>query len=407
MIKFHCEHCGHKITVEDVHTGKRGRCPACGEVFVAPAASTVIQFHCQNCGRQLAAPKIHGGKRLACPKCGDTVVVPTGRETPARSVRTICFTCSTCHREIEEPESSRGKLIECPHCGSYVAVPSEEISAQQAEVTSRQDIRDDASGEHFEQMQRGMGRMPVRESDPVVERKLPWILDIFLYPTSKTGLTILGIVVVVRVTFRIVVRFLGVASQQFLPCLAFFGLMWGVGLLVRIVLYLYLYWYLCECIRESAAGGIRAPETAGRSAGVGEMLWQVMMTSGCFIFCLGPALFYFIEARETDIIFWCLAVYAVVFFPMSFLAVVLLESWRGLNPILLGRSILSTFLPYCAMIAAFGSAGLFIVDRAPNPWASSLSLFVTFCLGGYLAMVVAHLLGWFYHRYAEELDWGV
>ena len=410
MIRFCCEQCGHKIGVEDGHTSKRGRCPECGEIFVVPPESTIVDFNCADCGRRISTPKIHAGRKVICPKCRNTLIVPAGSETLAESVRTVCFTCSMCHREIEEPESSRGKLVECPHCSSYVAAPLAETPAREAEAFMQPGTQDDASEERFEQMQKTVGTIALQEPEPVVERKLPWILDIFLYPASRPGLMILGIVVVVRVTFRIVVRFLGTASQQFLPFLAFFGFMWAVGMLVRIVLVLYLWWYLCECIRESAAGVIRAPETTGRSPGLGGMLWQALMTGGCFLFFLGPALFYYTKTRATDAVFWGLVVYAVIFFPMSFLGVVVFESWQGLNPILLSRAIFSTFLSYCAMIvviAAFAAVGVFTVRKLPDPQQSSLGLFILWCMSIYLAMVVAHLLGAFCYRYKEKLNWDV
>ncbi len=214
-------------------------------------------------------------------------------------------------------------------------------------------------------------------------------------------------VVVIRFLLRFVVRFLGELSLQFLPCLAFFGLMWGIGIFVRIVLYLYLYWYLCECIRDSAAGGVRAPEIVGRAPGLGDFLSQMIKTSGCFLFFPAPAFLYFLKAGEADTVFWCLAVNALFFFPMSLLSVVMFDSLRGLNPILLISSIFSTFLPYGAMIVVFAAAGIFIARKAPTPWESTGSTFIMWCAGIYLAMIAAHLLGWFYHRYEQELNWEV
>ncbi len=410
MIRFCCEQCGHKISVEDGHGGKRVKCPECSTISVVPAESTILDFNCANCGQRISALKIHSGKKVICPKCKSTLIVPADSEALAESIRVVRFGCSMCHREIEEPESSRGKLIECPHCKEYVPVPLEAKPAQDAVVPVGPGSQKDTSDQRFEELQRSMGEMPVKAPDPVTERELPWILDIFLYPMSRSGLTILGIVVVVRVAFRIVIRFLGSASQQFLPILVFFGFMWAVGMLARIILCLYLWWYLCECIRESAAGVIRAPETTGRSPGLGGMLWQALMTTGCFIFFLGPAFFYYIETTATDAIFWGLVVYAVTFFPMSLLAVAVFESWQGLNPILLGRSIISTFLPYCALIAviaAFVAVDILILQKLPDPQQSSLSLFVLWCVSVYLAMIVAHLLGAFCHRYREKLNWDV
>ncbi|MEK7996691.1 MAG: hypothetical protein AAB403_23045, partial [Planctomycetota bacterium] len=112
----------------------------------------------------------------------------------------------------------------------------------------------------------------------------------------------------------------------------------------------------------------------------------------------------------TDAVFWSLAVYAVIFFPISFLAVVVFESWGGLNPILLSRAIFSTFLPYCALIAviaAFVVVGIFVVRKVPDPQQSSLGLFILWCTSIYLAMIVAHLLGAFCRRYKEKLNWDV
>jgi DNA-directed RNA polymerase subunit RPC12/RpoP len=36
MIEFTCEHCGKTIRYPDSHTGKQGRCPACGALVLIP-----------------------------------------------------------------------------------------------------------------------------------------------------------------------------------------------------------------------------------------------------------------------------------------------------------------------------------------------------------------------------------
>jgi hypothetical protein len=222
-----------------------------------------------------------------------------------------------------------------------------------------------------------------------------------------SGMAALAIVVVTRFLCRVIVIYLGEASRTFLPCLAFFGLTWAIAMVVRIVLYMYLCWYLCECVRSSAAGGVRAVETKGYTPGLGETLGQTIKAGGCLLFYLGPAIFYFMETKETNWIFWCLAVYGIFFCPMSFLAVVMFDSWRGLNPILLIGSVFSTFLPYFAMILTFIAASVVIMEKAPNPLVSPLTFFITWLVGVYLAMIVAHVLGWFYHRYKEKLNWDV
>lgn len=407
MIRFCCEQCGHKITVQDKHAGKRGKCPECGAAFVVPAESAAIELQCENCGQKINISKTHSGKQVKCPACNFIIAIPTQAIQSADGPGVVRFTCTTCNRQIEEPKNSRGKLIPCPHCSSYVAVPPPETPAQEVGASIQPEKEDDKSEERFEELQVGSIKQFKQEPQVVTERKLPWILDIFLYPMSTSGMVVLGIVVVTRFLFRVIVIYLGEASQQFLPCLAFFGLMFGIGILVRIILYMYLCWYLCECVRGSAAGGVRAPETKGFTPGLGEMLGQTIKVGGCFLLYMGPAAFYFLETRETDAIFWSLSAYALLFLPVSFLATVMFESWRGLNPFFLMGSIFSTFLPYAAMILTLIAASVVIIEKAPSPWASHLTFFVTWLVGVYLAMVVAHLLGSFHHRYREKLNWDV
>jgi len=247
-----------------------------------------------------------------------------------------------------------------------------------------------------------------KENESISQRRLPWLIDFFLYPTSKSGTIILGIVVVLRFLLRFAVLLLGGLSIQNALFLIPFGAAWMIGILVRIVLYLYLYWYLCECIRDSAEGGIRAPETIGHNPGFGEMLGRVIKTIGCFILFLGPVFLYHLKTDQTDSIFFRLVAYAALFFfPMSLLAVVMFDSLKGLNPIVLIGSILSTYLPYCAMVMVLVWGFFFIIENVPDPQESVVLRFILWCLGIYLAMVAAHLLGWFYHRYERILNWDI
>jgi hypothetical protein len=177
------------------------------------------------------------------------------------------------------------------------------------------------------------------------------------------------------------------------------------GFIVRIFLFLYLYWYFCECIRDSAAGGIRAPETMANTPGLGEILWQFFRTVFCLCVFIAPAVFYFQHVGKIDTIFWALSACAIFFLPIALLAVVMFDSLSGLNPVLLIGSILSTFLPYCAMIAAFITFSFLIPHYLPEAVDSPITAFLCYCVGIYLLIVTAHLLGWFYCRYQNELNW--
>jgi DNA-directed RNA polymerase subunit RPC12/RpoP len=407
MVRFCCEHCGHKISVQDEHAGKRGKCRECGSVFVVPAESTLIEFGCQNCGQKISVPKTYEGKEAKCPKCKNRIVVPARIESPEKSVSTIRFTCSTCKREIQEPESSRGKLIECPHCKAYVPVPLEETAAQKAAAPARPGEENNISGQHFEQLQTSMGEMPVKEPDHVAERKLPWIFDIFLYPSSKAGLTTLAIIIVIPLLIRIVLKWLGEFAGHFPPALVLLVPLAFIGIIVKLLLSLYLYWYFCECIRDSAAGGVRAPETLANTPGLGDLLWQWLRTIGCLVVFAAPTSIYYGYAQQTDTAFWALLAFGVFFFPMGLLAVVMFDSFAGINPILLIGSVFRTFLPYCAMTAILALAGFLIAETSPDTQGSAILSFIVYSVSVYLSMIAAHLLGSFYHRHEEKLNWGV
>jgi hypothetical protein len=288
-----------------------------------------------------------------------------------------------------------------------VAVPSPQSSAPKAETSIESEKKIDESEEHFEQLQIGSIKEFKKPPNVVTQRKLPWIFDIFLFPTSLSGMSVLAIVVFTRFFFRVSVLYLGQAAEVFMPCLAPFGLMVGIGIFVRIGLYMYLCWYLCECIRGSAGGGVRAVETKGYNAGLGEMFWHTFRVVLCIVLYLFPAIIYLNMTKRADTIFWSLFAFGAVFLPMGFIGISIYETWRGLNPVLVIGSIFSTFLPYFAMILTFVVAGFLIVTKVTDPYGSSLRFFITWLVGVYLLMVLAHLLGWFYHRYEEKLNWDV
>lgn len=41
MIRFRCKNCGQKITVGEIHAGKKGKCPKCKSVVIVPKPGDV------------------------------------------------------------------------------------------------------------------------------------------------------------------------------------------------------------------------------------------------------------------------------------------------------------------------------------------------------------------------------
>ncbi|MBA7477404.1 hypothetical protein ES707_12813 [subsurface metagenome] len=381
MIRFYCEHCAHKISVRDKDIGKQGKCQKCGGVIVVPTESTITDFLCEYCGRNISVPKSHTGKKAICPKCRNTFIIPT----------------------IQGPDSAAsqsysGDLIarttDSTHGLTLMDVPDEyklkEESAYESNV-SEQAI--DRQHEHQEDSK-------VEDAESATQRNLPWQIDIFLYPTSMPGLVHLAFFVGAQLVL------------YFLSLLLFLGLLIFI---LSILIGLYMCWYITECIRDSAAGRIRAPEAFAISS-IGDMYSQCLHIVGCYLIFFGPVGFYLLWIQRMDTLFWVLLAYGIFFFPMGLLACVMFDSIRSLNPVLILGSIFSTFFQYCGLVflvaAIVLAVGFFThmqgTENIEQNWVSRMFLVMLF--NGiilYATFVVAHLLGLFYCQNQEKLNWEV
>ena len=350
----------------------------------------MIRFHCKNCGQKFSVPQTNAGKKGRCPKCKNIVFVPEVEDTESVTSQT-----KPGASEISSRDSILdSRLFDIPQESKVVGHP-----------TAQESVSDKAL-EDLQKLLEGVGISKV-ESEPVPERKLPWFIDIFLYPASKPGLTILGIIIGIPLLFKLIVKLLGAFTLAFPPMLVFLALFAIIGFIVDILLALYMYWYICECIRDSAAGGIRAPETISTTPGLGDMLLQLIRILACLVFFAAPVLIYAHYAHKADFIFWLLLACAVLFFPMGLLAVVMFDSISGLNPILLIGSIFSTFFQYCGLVLLFYGLGVLSVKIMSILRQSWVLAYISSILFIYLLMVTAHLLGRFYWRYQERLNWEV
>jgi hypothetical protein len=181
-----------------------------------------------------------------------------------------------------------------------------------------------------------------------------------------------------------------------------------------------MFYFFMECIRDSAAGGIRAPENMASMPDASDAVRQVMEIIACVVVFWGPVGAYLIYKilwqpwgddsnyePGTDVIFWSLLAYGIFFFPMGVLALAMFNSSSAFNPFLWIASIFSTFFQYCCLVLFFCILG----------WLASRimvflqqSLIFSYFYGAafiYLAMVAAHLLGRFYFLNSEKLNWEV
>ena len=339
----------------------------------------MIKFSCKNCGQRFNVPESHAGKKGKCPKCKNIIIIPKYKTTEPE----VPIARATDDKTKPEKSPLEAAVFDVP--------PPEQIS---------QTIEDKKYHEDLHTMYEGIaGTASYESQEEASERKLPWIIDIFLYPISTPGLTNLGIFIIVPLLVKITGFLLG-------P----FALVLAIpGLIINTLIGLYMVWYFAECIHDSANGGIRAPE-AFAIVDVGEMFWQTLHLAGCYLVFLGPPVFYFLFTHKTNTVFWLLLTYGVFLLPIGLLAVVMFKSDSALNPILLIRSIFSTFFQYCGLVLFGGVFALIVYavnQMQSDNWGARVLGFITSCVRIYLALVIAHLLGRFYCKYQKKLNWEV
>ena len=260
----------------------------------------------------------------------------------------------------------------------------------------------------------------IEEPQLEVHRKLPWLIDVLLYPASVSGVIHLAIFLFgPPLTWRFL-RLPRMAS-----CFLFVALSVGIYLL----LVGYMLYYIGLCIFDSAKGGRRAPDiTTLDWPDPRELICQLFLILGAIAICFWPAGLYYVFSKKSDLVFWVLSACGIFFLPMALLAGILFDAIHALNPVSIIGSISRTFLPYCALVPLFCVLGGLLAVIASNtfnlPSTQTLQqgigqimlvlarLFrVTLTYTGmafvYLAMVAAHLLGWFYWWHKDKLNWGI
>ena len=335
-------------------------------------ADPFIRFYCDNCGYKSTVSESYAGKQIRCPKCYYIIHIPKAQP------------------KVTTPNQNGSEQIKTTSKDSDYDLTLLNISEKE-KLSTFQRGQTSISEETYE-------CEPEIEEELIDERRLPWLIDIFLYPFSVPGLKSLAIFIGVPLLINILWTILPIQ----LSCL--FSL---VTMVINIVIFFYIYWYFVECVRDSADGGVRAPEGLGSTPGFMGMFWQTVNVIGCLAVFFVPFVFYMLFARRADIIFWLLLIFAVSLFPMGLLAVVMFDSAIGLNPRLLIRSISSTFYPYCGLVLLFVTPVVLIGMLHAELQESRLWIFIIRSVVTYLVLVGAHILGRFYWRYQEKFNWEV
>lgn len=311
----------------------------------------------------------------------------------------IRFTCQHCAAKLTAREDRAGKVSRCPRCKKELTIPDppaalpEIVKAKKNEPTliepalqsgppTPQAPRDENACEPQPEESR-----PKATSADARERRLPWPAVILLYPANTSGIIHLVVLLI----------FSGLLAPALNP------LYWHQPPIMHLALLVivagYCLFYLTGCIRDSAGGETKAPdvnqlpERLDTDAIISKLFAIFVWTA----FCLGPPLVCAIAGR-TDYLLWLLVGYAVFYAPIALLAVVMFDSVRALSPLLIVPSIVSVFLPYLLLVL-----GLILSFVLMGLLYRRTLLGSIIC--AYLLMVLAHILGRFYLRYEDRLNW--
>ncbi len=320
----------------------------------------MLKFQCQKCGQRISVPEKHLGKKGRCPKCKTVIIISKAD--------------NEIHLQPRDCDNNNSQDVQQPDLLKYAFEPT---------VTNSE-----VSEEFLQQ--------PNAEEEPP-KRKLPWFIDIFLYPVSVSGLINLGI-------------------YWILPILIAFFIRGILGLIASIIISGYMYYFLMICVQDSADGGIRAPENVTKMPDPNEAVALFGKIIASIVIFWGPILAYILykknfqsdaEYLRTGLLFWLFLGYGFFFFPMGLLALAMFDSITAFNPILWITSILSTFFQYLGLVLIF-----FVIVFLDIRLLSYLrkSLLLSFFSGAvilYTAMIAAHLIGRFYYRNSEKLNWEV
>ena len=155
---------------------------------------------------------MYAGKRGRCPRCNNTFVIPKGPTTGHAVIHAGQDTEKIATRAF----SPDPRLFEIPPEIKAAAQPSGQQLVSENNLDDEQVLRQAMM----------VGRI---EHEPPPERKRPWIIDIFLYPTNKSGLTMIGIIIGIPILFALVFVFLLFLAFIFPPMLILMPLIFMLG----------------------------------------------------------------------------------------------------------------------------------------------------------------------------------
>lgn len=349
-------------------------------------------------------------KKLICKNCGNKIYIRDEylfREGKCPKCKTV-FIISETNNETFSIQSDND---------NHILNDTSDLTVPHSELKSTDKVLPDYGGSASDRLDLDE-TFKIRLKKEYPQSRLPWVIDIFLYPLNKKGLTNLCIYAFPLAFITIIV--ISVLNSRPMDMFEFeaFLIFPTVGLCTIA----YLFIYLKECVIDSATGGIRAIGNIITIPLDGydllSNLWELIVIT---FFTFAPVIVYSIYISRieysvqyaflTHKIFWVLFGYGILIYPIVFLAYSLFNSSSSYNPLIWFASIFSTFFQYLRLVLFLNLlSGIFVwvsykIIYLPNPSIINILLFYIVII--YMLIIDAHLLGRFFYKYRDKLNWAV
>ena len=122
MINFNCSHCGHAISIEERHAGRKGKCNSCGKVLVVPGSYDDVAVDLIGAPPPSPPPPRDSAAIFeeSPPPAKINSPVPEqskGEPPPVVPHNSKLKPCPDCTKLVSQ------RAATCPHCGCPISAP--------------------------------------------------------------------------------------------------------------------------------------------------------------------------------------------------------------------------------------------------------------------------------------------
>ena len=337
----------------------------------------MIRFRCEHCREWLSIAEARAGEMGMCPLCKQATRIPQAGEASP--------TAEDGHSSEPHPMSRQSAGGDRPL--SLLREPSKPDEHESQKVAFYCETQGPAHA---------ASRPVVHREPETVAPSRARLIDVLLYPMNFDGLA------------ATVILALGLWGVRLFPFL-FWSPWYDFRITGLMVTYcLFGAWcaaiYFAFCIFDTSKGGTRTPAILPGYAYAGGELPSFMLM-GAVASCFCPAAFYRIFGGNMGLYFWVLASAGAFLLPMLLLACTLLDSVEAFDLRFVVRSITATLPAYLGLIARLALllslAGALHLDS----WQWGLPRVFFYAAYLYALWIAGHLLGRFYLRQKDKLQW--